>query len=131
MISALLVARRRRKLQGPRSKLQGRSKFQTPIASKLPVSRTGWCLMFGASLDLGVWSLELIFTGAWRLVFGAFFLNGYRFINISFHGCRLSFKSRCNDWPAPLVSLTRQQPINERHREGPGGEAPKQSVCAE
>ena len=41
------------KFQTPSSKLQGSSRLQTPMLA--PVS---WSLKFGASLELGIWSLE-------------------------------------------------------------------------
>jgi len=42
-----------RKLQTPNPKPQGISRLQTPI-----LAHVSWSLKFGASLDLGIWSLE-------------------------------------------------------------------------
>src|SRR5438270_8245747 len=49
-----------RKLQIPSSKHQRNSKHQTAVKGVL----SAWSLMFGASLELGVWSLELSYHAA-------------------------------------------------------------------
>src|SRR6266699_230247 len=41
--------------------------LRAPLNMKTAGTRTGWFLKFGASLELGAWSLDLIFRGAWNL----------------------------------------------------------------
>src|SRR4051812_44440587 len=52
-------ARRRRLSETPNTKLQAPEKLQTSSNTRQRGSQVFWSLMFGVSLGLGVWSLEL------------------------------------------------------------------------
>jgi hypothetical protein len=48
-------------MKTPNSNLQAPEKLQTPSSIKLREQFVSWGLMFGASLELGGWNLELIY----------------------------------------------------------------------
>jgi hypothetical protein len=48
-------------MKTPSTNLQAPEKHQAPSSNKLREQFVSWGLMFGASLDVGTWNLELIY----------------------------------------------------------------------